>query len=434
MTSDKNSVEAFVWIWLPEETEPVVAGRLFKDAGDVAFSFSYGRSYLGRKNAIAIFEPELPLKVGNQSPLEGMLMPGAIKDGGPDAWGKRVIINRRFGTRRDEIDIDSLDELPYLLASGSDRAGALDFQASPTRYEPREAVAATLDELQNAADLIQMGKPLPPALDRVIFHGSSIGGARPKALIEQAGVKYIAKFSAQSDVFNVVKGEYIAMRLAELAGLNVARVRLLKAAGRDVLLVERFDRYRTAEGWARRSMVSGLTLLGLDEMMGRYASYEDLCNVIRARFGEPRTMLKELFGRLVLNIMTSNTDDHAKNHSAFWDGKTLLLTPAYDICPQGRSGNEATQAMLITGENRMSQLRACLDAAPNFLLSETDASKIIAFQFDIVRSSWKKLVKETGLSEVEENQMWRRQILNPFIFEGLPAPLAEHVASGLGTV
>src|SRR5690554_6511118 len=100
-------------------------------------------------------------------------------------------------------------------------------------------------------------------------------------------------------------------------------------------------------------MVSALTLFGLDEMMARYASYEELTDIIRQRFDEPKATLRELYGRLVFNILCGNTDDHARNHAAFWDGKRLQLTPAYDICPQNRTGNEATQAMLITGENRM---------------------------------------------------------------------------------
>src|SRR5690606_20000377 len=123
-----------------------------------------------------------------------------------------------------------------------------------------------------------------------------------------------------------------------------------------VLLVERFDRKATAEGWTRRGMVSALTLFGLDEMMARYASYQDLAEIIRHRFARPAQTLRELFGRIVFNVLCGNTDDHARNHAAFWNGHQLSLTPAYDICPQARTGNEASQAMLIAGEKRLSKI------------------------------------------------------------------------------
>lgn len=422
MTSKDRPSEAYVWIWLPDATEPVVAGLLALDGANLVFN--YGQSYLAREGAIAIYEPELPLKAGLQNPLAGLNMPSCIRDGAPDAWGRRVIINRRFGKRRDEIDIHQLDELTYLLESGSDRIGALDFQTSPTDYVARDARVAELEDLIAAAERVEKGVPLTPDLEQALFHGSSLGGARPKAMIVEPSTKYIAKFSAQTDVFNLVKSEYIAMRLAERVGLNVAPVRLVKAAGRDVLLIARFDRTRVAAGWTRKAMVSALTLFGLDEMMARYASYEELCSIIRHRFTDPIATLHELFGRLVFNILVGNTDDHARNHAAFWDGTSLTLTPAYDICPQARAGNEASQAMLITGDDRRSQLATCRKAAGNFKLSESEADGLIAAQVSTIRSAWAAICDEADLSEIDRNAMWRRQVLNPFAFEGLPADLA----------
>ena len=150
MTSKDRPSEAYVWIWLPGETEPVVAGLLTLDGSNLVFN--YGQSYLARKDAISIYEPELPLKAGLQQPATGLNMPSCIRDGAPDAWGRRVIINRRFGRKRDDIDVNQLDELTYLLESGSDRIGALDFQSSPTEYVAREARTATLEELMAAPE------------------------------------------------------------------------------------------------------------------------------------------------------------------------------------------------------------------------------------------------------------------------------------------
>ena len=265
--------------------------------------------------------------------------------------------------------------------------------------------------------------PLTPDLDQALFHGTSLGGARPKAMIQDGDTKMIAKFSSSTDTYNVVKAEYVAMRLAAKAGLDVAPVRLADVTGKDVLLVERFDRAKTRDDWTRKAMVLALTLFGLDEMMARYASYEDLAEIIRHRFTSPKATLHQLYGRLVFNILCGNTDDHARNHAGFWDGEHLTLTPAYDICPQSRAGNVATQAMLIVGDNRTSTLATCLEAAPNFQLSEKAAKDIIAQQICTIRDGWDGICKEAELTEVERNLFGQRIFLNDFIFEGMPEDL-----------
>jgi serine/threonine-protein kinase HipA len=418
MTS-KTEKEAFVWIWLPDETEPVVAGRLETDNGNILFN--YGKSYLDRigdsKPAIAIYEPELPLKAGVLPLPEGLTMPGCIRDAAPDAWGRRVIINKKLGLKGAGTDTAELDELTYLLESGSDRIGALDFQRSPTEYVPRTANNVSMEELIASAERVEKGVLLTPELDLALFHASSIGGARPKALIQDQGKKYVAKFSSSTDLYSVVKAEFIAMRLADLAGLNAARVKLAKSANKDVLLIERFDRVPKGDKWARKAMVSALTLLRLDEMMARYASYETLSEIVRHRFTDPKHTLKELFSRLVFNILCGNTDDHARNHAAFWDGKALTLTPGYDICPQGRTGNEASQAMLISGNNNLSQLKACLETAHNFLLSEEEAREIFGNLTAAIEQHWEAVCEEAELNEVDKKLLWRRQFLNPYSVE-----------------
>lgn len=423
MTSEGTATgaptEAFVWTWLPGTTEPVVAGRL--SAAGRELVFNYGRSYLERANAIPIYLPELPLQPGVLPLPAGLSMPSSIRDASPDAWGRRVIINRLAGGKRSDIDGVDLSELTYMLQSGSDRIGALDFQASASRYVARDPEAASLAELLGASELVERGVPLTPELDRALRHGSSLGGARPKAMIADGLNKYVAKFSAQNDTYSVVKAEYVAMRLANHAGLAVAPVRLVRAAGKDVLLVERFDRQAASTGWLRRPMVSALTLLALDEMMARYASYEDLATIIRHRFTAPRATLHELFGRLVFNVLCGNTDDHARNHAAFWDGNQLTLTPAYDICPQGRSGNEASQAMLIAGGDNLSQLAVCIRAAAAFQLSKAEAIALMLRQITAIRDHWAAVTTEAGLSEVDRRLLWRRQFLNSYAFVGAPA-------------
>jgi serine/threonine-protein kinase HipA len=420
MTSDRAVPpdEAFVWIWLPGATEPVVAGRIARTGS--TYAFNYGQSYLALDAAMAIYLPELPLRRGAIAPDPPLAMAGALRDGAPDAWGRRVIINRLTGLKGAAAEVE-FDELTFLLNSGSDRAGALDFQASASAYRPRLEAEATLEELMEAAGRVERGEPIPPELERALFHGSSIGGARPKALIAADGRKFIAKFSANNDTYPVVKAEFLAMRLAADVGLAVAPVELVQAAGKDVLLVERFDRAPSAEGWLRRPMVSALTLFGLDEMQARYASYADLSDLIRARFTAPRATLHELFARLVFNVLSGNTDDHARNHAAFWDGAHLTLTPAYDICPQNRTGREAGQAMLIQGEDRRSQLAACRAAAGRFHLEDGEARDLIDAQVAQIRAGWAKASDEARLGRIERDFLWRRQFLNDYAFDGYEA-------------
>jgi len=417
MMTSRTPRNAYVWIWLPGETEPVVAGRMINE--EAGISFLYGQSYLARSNRIAISEEELPMRAGQQFPLRGLNIPGCLRDCSPDAWGRRVILNRLVGTKRNSTETNDLDELTYLLESGSDRIGALDFQASATEYVPRHYEGATLEELLGSAQRVEQGIPLSAELDQALQHGSSIGGARPKALITYEDAKFIAKFSLQSDTYNIVKGEFIAMHLAMLCGIDVAAVKLTKSMNKDVLLIERFDRDKTRLGWERHAMQSALTLLELDEMMARYASYEDLAVIIRRKFTSPKKTLCELFSRLVFNILCGNNDDHARNHAAFWDGKHLSLTPAYDICPQNRVGREASQAMLISGDNRSAKLSSALQAARYFLLEDHEAISIMKQQIEIIRSSWADVCELAALNQTERDFFWLRQFLNPFAFEGL---------------
>ena len=412
MTSDPT--EAFVWAWLPGASEPVAAGRL-ETSGEIVY-FTYGRSYLDRFDAIPLYLPELPLRQGRIRPLAGLTVAGCICDAGPDAWGQRVILQRRSGHLMADSDTGDLSLLTCLLESGSDRIGALDFQTSATAYEAR-ASEATLDEMVTAAERLEAGLPLPPVLGTALLHGTSVGGARPKVLLNDGDRRLIAKLSSRSDPYPVVKAEAVAMELARRVGLDVARTEVVEALGRDVLLVDRFD--RPEGGRHRRMLVSALTILNLDVTMARYATYYDLADAIRSRFTEPKQTLRELFSRIIFNICVSNTDDHARNHAAFWDGKILTLTPAYDICPQLRSGGEATQTMAIRRDGyRYSQLAGCVAAAPDtYLLSKAEAKDIIDHQVDAIRSEWDEAAEAARLTSVERNQLWGRQILNPYALE-----------------
>ena len=230
--------------------------------------FNYGQSYLLRPDAIPLYLPELPLRAGIIEPVAGLTIPGSIRDAAPDAWGQRVVMQHLLGAQAKGGDPAAFGPLTYLLHSGSDRIGALDFQDRADVYVGRDQMTAPLEDLMTAADLVDEGLPLSPALDLALLHRS------------------------------VVKGEYAAMELARRAGLTAAGVEIRRVMSRDVLLVARFDRAPGTR--TRRAMVSALTILELDELMARYASYADLAQIVLERFTDGRRTLRELFARLAV--------------------------------------------------------------------------------------------------------------------------------------
>jgi serine/threonine-protein kinase HipA len=164
-------------------------------------------------------------------------------------------------------------------------------------------------------------------------------------------------------------------------------------------------------------LLSGLSLLGLNEMEARYASYRDLADLIRQRFANPTATLHELFARLVFNILIGNTDDHARNHAAFWDGHNLSLTPAYDLCPQLRAGQEASQAMQLGGsQGNLATLANAFSICATFQLTETVAQQIIAHQVATIRENWEATCDLAGMAQTERGRLWEHAVFNPFCF------------------
>jgi len=397
----------FVWKWLPGACDPVVCGRLDDDGTTI--SFTYARSFRERSGADPIYLPELPLTAGQHYAAAGDRLPLAIDDAMPDSWGRRVI-NHRLGQPTAE-----LPDLTYLLESGSDRIGSLDFQTSPTMYVPRAVSHPSLDELNEAAYRLQEGLPLNKELEDALAHGSEIGGARPKALVHQDGRTFIAKFESSADTFPVVQGEFVAMRLAALAGVDAAPVQLTRAAGRYTLLVQRFDR----DGDLRRGVVSALTILGMRPYPeGRYATYTEFADEIRARFTDPDTTLRELFARISFSILCGNTDDHGRNHAAFTGpGLELVLTPAYDICPQARTGTTARQAMGFTADGqRDSRIALLVGAAAIFHLTAAQATAVVDAQVNTIRDNWDSVCTEANLTRAQRDAFMGTQFLNPYVF------------------
>lgn len=165
-------------------------------------------------------------------------------------------------------------------------------------------------------------------------------------------------------------------------------------------------------------LVSGLTILGFGDFLGaRYSSYPDMLDVLRQLSASGKGLARTVFERIVFNIIIGNTDDHARNHAAFWDGRHLELAPAYDLCPQPRSGTEANQAMDISRAGaRVSTFKTCVDAAADYGLTPVQAQDIIDRQVTIVRQSWADVREIARLTRVESNALFGNQILHPFAF------------------
>jgi serine/threonine-protein kinase HipA len=368
--------------------------------------FAYGERYRQRPDAISLFDAELPLgHSGFADPPAGLEIAGCLNDAGPDSWGQRVILNRLAGR---DAGFGDLNRLTYLAEAGSDRIGALDFQPSPREYVHRGSEQATLTDMLEVAERIEAGDPVPAELEQALRAGSSVGGARPKALLTDGDRRLIAKFSSLTDTWPLVRAEFVAMRIAARCGLDVAAVELVQTGGRDVLLVERFDRIPGTA--CRRAVLSVLTVLGLPETSPQLAAYGDLSELIRRRFTAPTQTRRELFSRMVFNILCGNTDDHARNHSAFWDGRELTLTPAYDICPYLRFGGEASQAMLLgTGDDpyRLSNVGGCVDRAGLYGISRDEALEIVHRQRETIDATWDEVCDEAGLTRPQREAVRR---------------------------
>ena len=403
-----STSDIYVWVWLPGETTPVPAGRL-RENRPGEFSFDYGRRYRERGNAVSL-SPTLPLTGDTFGPTGSMGLPGAIRDASPDAWGRRVVQYQTTGDRGKNADTGDLDERTYLLRSGSNRFGAIDFQLSPEEYVPRDAAPAPLSELLSVADAVEVGGDLPFELERALLSGTAMGGARPKAVIRDGEREYIAKFTASNDHFPVVGAEAASMFLAARAGINVAAIRVEQVLGRSVLLVERFD--RGANG-VRVLAVSALTMTELDENQARSGSYVDFLDALRKNRA-PAGTAAELFARIAFNMAISNSDDHLRNHAALWDGTTAILSPAYDLSPMRRSGETASQAIAYGNPNSRRNSFADLLAARSYYgLTEADATSIIERIEDTIRTNWEEAADSALLTAADRKLLWGRQFLNP---------------------
>jgi len=412
------SDEAFLWLYLPGKTDPVVCGVVAFNGHENVFR--YARSYLQRENAIPLAPPGCVLGELNEDAcfLDADLN-SAIRDASPDAWGRNVMM-REYANAPGR-NVSEPGEIDFLLRAGPDRIGALDATSDPRQYTPKKSNAAPLEDLLEAADRIDQGKTLAPHLDAALNHGTSVGGARPKALLRENGEYWIAKFSSSKDSADMVGIEGGGMELARKAGINVAETRIVKALNKRVILVRRFDRTVTPEGVHRRHMISAMTLLNLDEYAVRagYSSYLELADVLRQNARDFQNDGAELFRRMVFNILIGNIDDHARNHACFWDGQWLDLTPAYDVCPQPRTGISADQAMVVGEWGRKANIENAISSCGRFGLEKGRARDMVKRMIEVVHKQWRETFSEAGTPDGDLGYLSQATILSESVFYDL---------------
>lgn len=395
--------ELFAWVWLPGATVPVVCGRLYETGARV--EFVYGRSFRARERAIPLMPERMPLDGGPFSARRNGQLPGPIADAAPDAWGRRVIEYReRTG---------GFGELDYLLLSHGDRIGALHFQESATDYAASAVPDATLAQLLAAAEALEQNQRLPPDLVHALEHGTSIGGARPKATLRDGQRSLIAKFGSTADRWAIVRAEWATLRLARRCGITTPEATVETVSGKDVLLIERFDRITSPAGTMRLQLLSALTLLDLDDTEARLASYPALAELLRRLARDGIGDARQLFRRMAFNVLIGNTDDHAKNHATFWDGQWLQLTPAYDLVPTMRAGQEASQAMIVGASERTSTLENVLSQCGRFGLLRREANLVIDEVEATLAQHWREEFFACGVPEPQIAQLDGRAVMSP---------------------
>lgn len=410
MTSDSSPSECYVYITLPGQTEPVTAGRfaLTPDPrGTLIGRFVYGKRYLARPDAVPLDPVELKLtpQVYETVALNGIF--GALRDSGPDYWGRRVI-ERHAGKPQ-------LSEIDYLLYSPDDRAGALGFGLNQTPPAPKRLFNQTLDleKLQSVADAIVKDEELPAdatndQIEDLMLIGTSMGGARPKAVVEDENGLWIAKFNRPDDKWNSARVEHAMLLLARECGLHVAESRVVTAGRRDILLVKRFDREKAPDGYLRARMISALTLLRAEDTHRSRDkwSYVLLAEELRRVSAAPAEDAAELFRRMCFNALISNIDDHPRNHALIAKDKDWRLSPAYDLTPAVPvSQDRRDLAMSCGDQGRYANAENILSQAGRFLLEKETADTTIRAMEDTVHERWYAVARSAGVSERDCEQI-----------------------------
>lgn len=382
--------ELYLW-WLGQPQTPVLVGtlRLLRAARGV--SLRYAPQWL--RDGFALSE-DLPLIDVEHLPVERDAAAGAVDDARPDRWGERVI---RFVNKPPRLSL-----LEYLYFAGDERFGALGVSLSADAYRPhRTGPLPALRDVPEIHDIVRRvldNEPVPEAKRRLIAPGTTLGGARPKALIHVDGAQWVAKFGEPGDPTDAPLVEHACLTLAAKAGIRVVQTRPVRLVDGHAVLVLRFDRQRSGPHTLRRHAQSAHVALRAE---GSPFGYPELAQLLRRRApvqgGLARAQMRELYRRMVFNILIDNTDDHEKNHVLLMDdAQYLLLAPAFDVLPAGQA--LGYQQMRVGRDGADSTIDNALSEAALFGLSAAEA-KAEAARVARVCEGWKPHFAGVGVAD-----------------------------------
>jgi serine/threonine-protein kinase HipA len=395
--------ELFLW-WLTEPTHPVLIGELNIVRSVRGVSLRYADSWI--EHGFALSE-DLPLLSGQEFlPRERDTAAGAVDDARPDRWGERVI---RLLDKPPRLSM-----LEFLYFAGDDRFGALGVSTSADQYLPRRL--GPLPKLADTEAIFELvrsvlaNEPVAPELKRLISPGVTMGGAKPKALLDIDGEQWIVKFS-DGDATDTPLVEHASMTLAARANICVARTLPIRLTYGHAIAVQRFDR---APGQRRHALSANVALKAAGETLG----YPELAQLLRRRgvvAGDRNTAdMRELFRRMVFNILMDNTDDHEKNHAVLVDdAMNYVLSPAYDVLPSGQA--LGYQQMRVGESDADSTLTNARSMCALFALKPDAANKEIAVVASVV-ARWREHFTQVGVSR-NDIELLAEQIDRPFLRE-----------------
>lgn len=376
--------------WLGEPASPALIGQLSLAHGGRGVSFQYDPEW--RKAGFALSE-DLPLTSDLFVPRERDVAPGAIDDARPDRWGERVI--RKF-----EVS-PRLSLLEFLLFAGDDRYGALGVSQQLSSYEPwRSSPMPSFEQLQEMAEVVRKvlaNEPVPELQRRLVRPGASLGGARPKSLVQIDGQPWVVKFSEGEEIDTPLV-ESASLSLARLCGINAVQTRAIAVGRGHAVAVKRFDRLA---GQRVHAISANVALRAAGEELG----YPQLAQLLRrlAPAHAISTQQQELFRRMVFNILLDNTDDHEKNHALLRQpGGGYLLSPAFDVVPSAQG--LGYQQMIVGDLKTESSLSNALSQARKFGLSK-DSARAIVEDVSTVAQRWKEHFKAAGVIDRDIEQM-----------------------------
>ncbi len=378
--------------------------------GRKAFSFTYAQEWLQSEEQILI-DPDIAWYSGSQYPDRKMNF-GLFLDSMPDTWGRTLM--KRWAAilaREENKPAPALYDIDYLLGVHDiSRMGALRFKTDPegefldNNADSPTPPWATIRELQHAVEIIETGNTLSKNqkwLKMLMAPGSSLGGARPKAnVLDEKENLWIAKFPSQNDTVNKAAWEFLAYKLAIKAGIDMAECKLQKIAGRHhTFFTKRFDR----EKKVRIHFASAMTMTGNNEELIRDnpASYLDLVEFIQFSGCSVNEDLKQLWRRMIFNILISNTDDHLRNHGFILTPKGWRLSPAYDINPS--TEKEGLSLNIDTNINSL-DIDLAKSVGQYFRLNANEMNDIVNEVRKSV-SKWQAVAKEIGITKNEQVMM-----------------------------